>query len=54
MQQAFQFVQDNWAVIATVLLGLSELLGNIPAVKANSIFQLLTGLLKKEAEKKEK
>ena len=41
-----QFLYDNWAVIATALLAISEVLSLIPSVKANGIFQLLTGWLK--------
>lgn len=32
------FLSSHWAVL---LLGISELLANIPGVKSNSIFQLL-------------
>lgn len=41
-----QFIYDNWAVIATALLAISEVLSLIPSIKANGIFQLLTGWLK--------
>lgn len=43
-----KFVQDNWGIIASVLLGVSELLGNIPSVKSNSVFQLLFSWLQKQ------
>ena len=39
------FLQANWGMIATILWGLSELLAAIPAVKANSVFQLIFGWL---------
>lgn len=42
-----QTIMDNWAIIATALLAVSEVLALIPAVKANSVFQLLFGWLKK-------
>lgn len=38
----------NWGVILGALLALSEILALIPAVKANSIFQLLFGWLKSQ------
>lgn len=41
-----QIVYDNWAVIATALLAISEVLALIPSIKANGIFQLITGWLK--------
>lgn len=37
--------------ILAVLLAVSELLAAIPAIKANSIFQLASGFLKKIAGK---
>lgn len=46
------FVVQNWEVIATALFAVSEVLALIPGVKANSVFQVLTGLLKKKAEEK--
>lgn len=36
-------------VVIAALLALSEVLAYIPQVKANSVFQLITGLLKKLA-----
>lgn len=39
------------AMILGVLLGLSEALGSIPAIKANSIFQLVVGFIAKLAGK---
>lgn len=36
-------------VIITALLAISEVLAYIPAIKANSIFQLITSLLRKLA-----
>ncbi len=47
MQEIVNFVSANWASIATVLFVLSELLAQIPSIKANSVFQLLVNLLKK-------
>lgn len=37
----------NWALVLGVLFGISESLALIPAVNANSVFQLVYGLLKK-------
>jgi hypothetical protein len=47
-----QFITDNSAVILAVLFGVSELLANIPAVKANSVFQLIFGWLKSKQQPK--
>lgn len=33
-----QFITEHWAVIASALLGVSEVLALIPSVKANGIF----------------
>jgi len=46
-----QFITDNGTVILAVLFGISELLANIPSVKANSIFQLIFGWLKSKQPK---
>lgn len=40
-------VMDNWSLIATALLAISEILALIPSIKANSIFQLIVSWLKK-------
>jgi len=40
------FLQENWAAIIVALLAVSEVLALIPKVKANSVFQLVVGLLK--------
>jgi len=45
-----EFLSANAVVILAALLALSELLGLIPAVKANSVFGLVTGGLKKLLE----
>lgn len=42
-----QFIQDNAAVLFAAALAVSEVLALIPAVKANSLFQLIFGWLKK-------
>jgi len=42
-----QLMIENKAVILGLLLSLSEVLALIPSVKANSIFQLAMGLIKK-------
>lgn len=41
-----EFIQANWAIIASVLLGISELLALIPAFKSNSILQLILNAVK--------
>lgn len=41
-----QLIQDNLVVILMFLLSLSEVLALIPAVKANSVFQLIVNIIK--------
>lgn len=41
-----ELIFENWGVIVSALLAISEVLALIPAIKANSIFQILTGWLK--------
>jgi len=48
MQSFIQFVVENKTVILGVLFALSEALALFPAIKANSIFQLVFGWLKKQ------
>lgn len=41
-------IRDNpWSAVIFVLLVLSEALASIPAIQANSVFQLVVGALKK-------
>lgn len=40
------WLSANWGLIVSILFGLSEVLAQIPAVKANSVFQLIVNLLK--------
>lgn len=40
------FITTNWAVIATALFAVSEVLALVPSVKSNGVFQLLLNLLK--------
>jgi hypothetical protein len=47
-----QFIQENWGAIAAALLAVSEVLAAIPAIKSNSVFQLLVELVKKLSPKK--
>ncbi len=42
-----QFIIDHKAVILGALLAMSEALALIPAVKANSIFEMIVGFLQK-------
>lgn len=44
-----EVVSDQFTTIIMALLAVSELLALIPALKANSIFQLIVGILKKLA-----
>lgn len=46
-----EVIIEHKVEILAVLLAVSELLAVIPAVKANSIFQLAVGLIKKIAGK---
>lgn len=41
------FFSTNWGLIGTALFALSEVLALIPAVKSNSVFQLLYNLIGK-------
>jgi hypothetical protein len=45
-----EVIVANKEVILVFLLALSEMLALLPQVKANSVFQLVTGLLKKAKE----
>lgn len=45
------WLQQNLVMVLSVLLGLSEVLALIPVVKANSVFQLVLGLLKSLKDK---
>lgn len=45
-----EFIVANKEVILVFLLALSEVLGLIPSIKANSIFGLVVGALKKFKE----
>jgi hypothetical protein len=47
----FDFITENWAIIATALFALSEVLALIPSIKSNGIFDLIFNLLKKAAGK---
>jgi len=40
------WLQENWAMLVAVLFGISEALALIPAVKSNSVFQLIYNTLK--------
>ena len=41
-----EFIQAHWALFATILWAISEILAAIPNIKANSVFQLVYGLVK--------
>lgn len=45
------FIQAHLPEILGALLALSEILALIPQVKANSVFQLIVGAIKKAAGK---
>ena len=51
MQAIIDFVWNNWALVATVLFGISELLAQIPYFKSNSLFQFLFSWLKTQTKK---
>ncbi len=42
----FAFIHANWAVIASVLWGLSEILAAIPSIESSSVFQLIFNVVK--------
>lgn len=49
VSSVFSFLEMKWPVIGTIgtiLFLLSEALAAIPAIKANSVFQLISGILK--------
>jgi len=46
------FIQENYMAIVMALLAVSEVLALVPAVKSNSIFQLLMNVLMSFAPKK--
>lgn len=45
-----QWLKDNWPMVVTFAFALSEALAIIPAIKANSVFQLVANVLKKAKE----
>jgi hypothetical protein len=47
----FNWIQSHWAHVATILFILSELLGEIPSIKSNSVFGLIRDFLRGEAKK---
>lgn len=51
MQDIINFIAGNWAVIASALFALSEVLSLIPSIKANGVFQLILGLIQKTSTK---
>ena len=47
----FNWILAHWAHIATILFIVSELLGEIPSVKSNSVYGFIRDFLKGEAKK---
>lgn len=47
------WLQENLVLILSVLLGVSEALALVPALKSNSILTLITNVLKSLLPKKE-
>lgn len=47
-----EFLQDNYMMIVMALLAISEVLALVPAVQANSVFQLVVNVLKSFVPKK--
>lgn len=45
------WLQSNWGIILAVIVGIDTALAEIPAIKANSTFQLITSFLMKLAGK---
>ena len=45
MQGTLAFLQAHYAEIVTILWLISEILGSVPSIKSNSIFQVLVALL---------
>lgn len=45
--EIFNFMAANQVVIIGALLAISEVLGLIPSVKSNSIFEIIVGVLQK-------
>lgn len=52
--QTIQFIQEHGDILLGAAFVLSELLALIPSVKANSLFQLVSGWLKKKKEEQPK
>lgn len=46
--KAFNWIKKRWAIIATILFLLSELIGEIPAIKESSVFGFVRDSLKTE------
>lgn len=46
MTDLIPWLTAHWAMIMSVLFGISEALANIPGVKANSVFQAIWNVLK--------
>jgi hypothetical protein len=46
-----EWLSANWGFIALALFAISEILAQIPAIAANSVFQLIFGWLKGQAGK---
>ncbi len=51
MQAVISFVTTHYAILVTILFLLSELIGEIPSLKSNSVFGLIRDLLKGEYKK---
>jgi hypothetical protein len=49
MQGIINWVVQNKAIVLGLLLALSEALALVPSIQANSVFQLVVGLIKKAA-----
>ena len=47
------FIQAHYVQILLALLAISEVLASVPSIKANSIFQLIVGILKSLVPSKE-
>lgn len=45
------WIQANWSLVFGVLFAIDQLLAAIPSIKANSVFQLIGGILSATAPK---
>ena len=49
--QIYEWISNQWSVIATILFLSSELIGEVPSIKSSSVYGLIRDLLKGEYQK---